>query len=380
MRVIFFAAIACLGLFCLAACGEQANTPTAVEAAPAPDPVGVIASDALPGLNAAPTGIDFWIHPNVSFNSLIIVASDDGLASYNIENGDEVSRAPGVSMNGVAVSYIGFGPLAAGIVATFDETENAIQFFGVDNVTRLFVPLSGGPTVRGAVRGFCMGRAATSPDPTLFVIQRSEMTIYNVTPTMNGEMAGVAISGETGLQIPETATACAVDTTGVAYVLASNGEIFRVDSENAFDAPFAVAFADGADEIAFLGASTDDDAPSVQGQIVVLDRDTGIVEFFDAEDGHALGAIRIDAADDIEAVTQSTAMGASGANLGGLYRDGAIALGVASEAPAVRLIPANGAANALSVPSLAPANPRGDTPAREGTSDLIINPTVPVSE
>lgn len=377
-QIITVAAIS--ALFAMAACGERENASPAVEPAPAPEPVGVIASDAVADMAAAATGIDFWIHPNVSFNSLIIVASDDGLTSYNIENGDEVSRAPGAALDGVAVSYIGFGPLAAGIAATFDETASAFQFYGVDNTTRLFVPLSGRPTVRGTVRGFCMGRAAASADPTLFVVQRGELTIYNITPAMNDDTASLNISGETGLPIPETATACAVDTAGVAYVLTSAGEIFRVNSETAFDAPFAMAFADGADEIAYLGAAHSNDAPSVQGQMIVLDRNTGVVEFFDAEDGHALGAIQIDAADDIEAVTQSAAMGASGANLGGLYRDGAIALGVPGENPALRLIPANGAANALGVPALAPANPRGNAPVRDDTNDLIINPTAPIQQ
>lgn len=377
-QIIGIAALA--ALLAATACGEQTNAPDAVAAAQAPDPVGVIASDAVSNLSAAPTGIDFWTHPNVSFNSLLIVASESGLASYNIEDGGEVSRAPGVSLRGVAVSYIGYGPLAAGIAAAYDETRSAFQFYGVDNVTRLFVPLSGGPTLRGAVRGFCMGRAAKSPDPTLFVIQRGEMTIYNVTPAIDGDRPGIVISGETGLPIPETAMACAVDNAGAAYILGDDGKIFRVDSENSFDAPFAMAFANDDAEIAFLGAAPSEDNPSAQGQIAALNRDTGIIEFFDAEDGRALGAIKIDAGDEIEAVTQSVAIGASGANLGGLYRDGAIALGVAGDTPAVRLIPANGAANALDMPALAPANPRGHAPRREEEdSGLIINPTLPAS-
>ncbi len=363
-----------------AGCGERAGAPAVTEETAAPEPVGVIASDALSDLTASPTGIDFWTHPNVSFNSLIIVASADGLASYNVEDGTEVSRVPGVSLSGVAVSYIGFGPLAAGIAAAFDETESAFQFYGVDNVSRLFLPLTGGPSIRGAVRGFCMGRAANSPDPTLFVVRRGEMTVFNVTPDMDGETAGVAISGEAGTPIPETATACAVDTAGVVYILTNDGEIYRVDSDSAFDEPFAVAFANDSYDIAFLGSRQTDSASSVNGQIAILDGETGIVELFDASDGRALGAARIDAADDIEAVTEATVMGASAANLGGLYRDGAIALGIAGENPTVRLIPANGVANALGVAPLPPANPRGETARAEETNDLVINPTAPIGE
>ncbi len=377
-RACLIAAVA--ALLAATACGERVDTPIADEAKQAPDPVGVIASDALSDLTAPPTGIDFWTHPNVSFNSLIVVASADGLASYNVEDRTEVSRIPGVSLQGVAISYIGFGPLAAGVAATFDEAEGAFQFFGIDNVSRLFLPLEGGPTIRGSVRGFCFGRAANSPDPTLFVIQRGELKIFNVAPAMNGETARISINGENGMPIPDTAAACTVDATGIVYVLTTSGEVYRVDSDQSFETPFAVAFADNSPGIAFMGSVQADDGSSVAGQIAVLDGETGIVELFDASDGHALGATRIDAADDIDAVTQATVMGASVANLGGLYRDGAIALGVAGETPAVRLIPANGVANALGIPSLPPANPRGEAPTNEETNNLIINPTLPISE
>ncbi len=362
------------------ACGDRTDTPGVATERQAPDPVGVIVSDALPDLSAAPTGIDFWIHPNVAFNSLIVVASADGLASYNVENGSEVSRVPGVSLSGVAVSYIGFGPLAAGVVAAFDETEGAFQFYGVDNVSRLFLPLSGGPSIRGAVRGFCMGRAANSADPTLFVVQRGEMKIFNVAPAMDGDSAGIAINSETGTPIPDTATACAVDTAGVVYVLTISGKVYRVDNDSAFEAPFALAFTDNAGDITFLGSTPADGHSSASGQIAILDGETGIIELFDAADGHVLGAVRIDAGDDIEAVTRATAMGASAANLGGLYRDGVIALGTPDEAPSVRLIPTNGVANALSVTSLPPANPRGAAAAPEVTNDLIISPPTPFNE
>ncbi len=364
----------------LAACGEQTGAPSASQESDRPEPVGVLASDAVADLSAAPTGIDFWTHPNVSFSSLIVIASDDGLSSHNVEDGGLVSQVPGIALDGVAVSYIGFGPLAAGLAATYDESESAFRFYGIDNVSRLFLPLPGGPSIRGAVRGFCMGRAATSPDPTLFVVQRGELKIFNVNPAMNGEEPGVSIAGETTLTLPETATACAVGHDGIVFVAVEGGDIFRLDGDNAFAAPFASAATAAPADMEFLSAGASEDAPSVSGQIAVLDGETGVVEFFDAADGHAQGSVRITATDDIAAVVNATAMGASAANLGGLYRDGAIALGVDGEAPALRLIPANGVANALGLTPLTPANPRGAAPAREESNNLIINPTAPIGD
>jgi len=371
----------CALLLAAAACGERAEAPEPDVSAPtqAVAPVGVIASDEISGLPAAPTGIDFWVHPNVAFNSLIVVASAEGLAAYNVEDGSEVSRAPGQSFQGVAVSYIGFGPVAAGLAATLSESDNAFQFFGIDNASRLFLPLGGGPEVRGAVRGYCMGRASGAPDPTLFVVQKSELTIYNVAPTVNGDGAGVLVNGETGMSIPDTIIDCTVNAEGVVLLLADDGEIFRINSDSAFASPFAIAQGNNAIDIAYLGS----DAENEPGRIATLDGETAMVELFDAGDGHALGAVVIDEAEGagIDGVSNATAMGASSANLGGLYRNGAIALGAAvGDEAAIRMIPLSGVANALQLEATPPANPRGQSPAAPDANNLIIDLAAPSEE
>ena len=374
MRIPRFLLTAATAL-ALLACGERADAPGA-----APDeaiePVGVIASDNLPGLAAAPTGIDFWVHPNVAFNSLMIVASDEGLVSYNIEDGNEVSRVPGVAFDGAAVSYIGFGPLAAGIAAAYDVNESAFRFYGVDNASRLFLPLGGGPAIRGAVRGFCMGRARRNGDPTLFVVQKGEMQIFNLTPDMNGGEAGIAVSGESGLAIPETATACAVDADGVAVIATEDGEIYRLDGEMSFASPFVRAGARAISDVAVFSPAPEG-APAT-GWIAALDPASATVRLFDSADGRADGAVRIEASLDLEAVPSALTMGASAANLGGLYRNGVIALGVAGEdAFSIRLIPFNGAVNALGLEAQNAADPRGAPPAAPPEDQLIITPDAP---
>lgn len=364
------------GLLAAAACGERSDT-TQPAAAPVPVTVGVAASDELPGLVSGPTGIAFWTHPNVAFNALMIVAGDDGLASYNIEDGNEVSRVPGIAANGVAVSYIGFGPLAAGFAAIFDETAERFRFYGVDNVSRLFIPLPGGPDIRGAVRGFCMGRAAMSPDPTLFVVQKGELLIRNLTPNMDNGDAGVTVNGETTVPVPDNVQACAVDVDGVVILAADNGDIYRLSGDDAFAAPFAQIAGRNIAGVEVLASFPNETMTETPGQIAILDGSTGVIELIDREDGHSLGAVQIEQSGSIEAVMSATAMGASAANFGALYRDGVLAIGVGGDSPAVRLIPANGLTNALDLTPLAPANPRGFAPVAEEENNLFITPVLP---
>lgn len=353
------------------ATAEAPNTDRAVEESsePASRAIGVPASDELPGLSAAPTGIAFWTHPNVAFNSLLVVADETGLASYNMEDGNEVSRVPGLSLDGVALSYVGFAGDAAGLAAAYDTQANSFRFYGIDNASRLFLPLTGGPAMRGPLRDFCLGRADRTAEPTLFTLTKGELRIFNL--AMNADDAGaISVSSDNVLTIPDTITDCAVDSDGVVVLGGNDGAIYRLTGEQSFAAPFAKSGAAIAD-IAILASE------SAAGQIAVMGPDTSVIELFDREDGHALGQVMISATDEIDAVDTATAMGATAANLGGLYRDGAVALGIAGEEPSIRMIPANGVANALELPPLAPANPRGDHPEAEETDALIINPVLP---
>ena len=123
MRLVSFAAFSFLAL---AACGDRQETPQTPQTGVAPqadetsqpdeapraEPLSILPTDELSGFTSPATGLAFWVHPNVSFNSLLIVAGEAGIASYNIENGDEVSRAAGRNLRGAEVSYFGIGPQA----------------------------------------------------------------------------------------------------------------------------------------------------------------------------------------------------------------------------------------------------------------------------
>lgn len=369
-------------LFSAACEREEQMSETDVQSVEA---VGVTESDVLPGLTAPATGIAFWTHPNVAFNSLMIVANEDGLVSYNIEDGAEVSRIPDLDAQGANVSYIGLGPLAAGVVATFDKEAGAFRFYGIDNASRVFLPIEGGPAIRGALRDFCFGRALTGADPSLFVVQNGAVAVYNLSlDDMGAETPGVAVAAPAEIETPDNISDCAVDTDGVLLLAAQDGAIYRLAGENSFNAPFARGGAQDPGGLAVLAATTSG-AAAASGWIALLDATDGTVRLFDRADGTFAGAVRIVAAAGAEtdaeepAANPATAMGATGANLGGLYRNGAIAIGTGGDAPSIRLIPLNAVRNALSLPESEPVDPRGEQPVRE-EDDLLIIPTEPVSD
>ncbi len=362
-------AVLLTGMLALAACGRDAVD------APAPEPVapvGVAASDET-SLAAPATGLAFWMHLNVAFNSLLIAASADGLAAYNIEDGAAVSSVPGVNLSGVAVSYLGFGPTATGVVAAFQPDAGAFAFYRIDNGARSFLSLETTLDIRGAVRGFCFGRGDGVPTPSLYVVQRGKILVFN----FEEQDGGLAAAANIAMNAPDDLAACAVDNDGALLTASTSGAIFRLDGEDSFKTPFAKAEIGEVGGLAVIAATAPEgdtpegDEPAAYGQLALLDKSTGAVHLFDRTDGHALGAVIIAAIDEIEGVAAAGAMGATGANLGGLYRNGLIALSTDGETPAVRIIPLNGVANALAFPTGASVNPRGAVAPVEDDGLLI---------
>ncbi len=356
------------GMLILAACGREVDAPALEPVVP----VGVAASDET-SLAAPANGLAFWMHPNVAFNSLLIAASADGLAAYNIEDGAAVSSAPGVNVAGVAVSYIGFGSTATGVVAAFQPDDGAFAFYRIDNGARNFAPLASKLDIRGAVRGFCFGRGDGVETPSLYVVQRAKILVFN----FEAQDGGLAPAANIAMDAPDDLAACAVDSDGALLAASNAGAIFRLDGEDSFKAPFAVAPIGEVGGLAVIAATAPEgdtpegEEPAAYGQIALMDKTTGVVHLFDRMDGHALGAVTIAATDEIEGVVAAAAMGATGANLGGLYRNGLVALSV-DGAAAVRFIPLNGVANALAFPFGAPVYPRGVVAPVEDDG-LLIN-------
>lgn len=380
MRLTSLAALlACLAL--LAAACERAGD---AQQQPAPQPaprVEVPVSDELPGLPAPASGIAFWDHPTLPFNSMLVVAGPQGALAYNIEDGVETARIDGVAADGAAVSYAGYGAQATGVLALFDGAENAFRFYGVDNFSRRFAPLGGGfetgLTVEGAVHGFCFGRAQGAAAPSLFVLQDGQILIVNFDTAENG----LAVAGEGAIEAPQGLASCAVDIDGVLLVASESGDIYRIDGPDSFAAPFASAETAEAGDLSIAasapvsGDGGRESEEQISGQIILLDKADGAAHVFNRADGAPLGVVTVAATDQLPGVTAAHAMGLTAANLGALYRNGVVAYAVTGEdGPAVRLIPYNAVLNALALPEGTVLSPRGAAPTTGGNGLIIDAP------
>jgi hypothetical protein len=333
-------------------------------------------SDELPGLPGAATGIAFWDHPRLSFNSTLIVATSAGVVSYNMEDGNEVSRIDGFNADGVAAGYLGEGAQAAGFIAFLDADENQFRFYGIDNESRAFIPLEGAPSQRGAVRGYCMGRGPGVEASSLYVIQKGKVDVFNLAATEGG----ITVENETKLETPDNLISCELDIDGRLLVASDKGEIYRIDGEDAFRTPLARSGAAAAAVLSVIGArivsENPDDAPASTGQILLADLSNGVIHVFESLSGNSLGAVKISATDELSAVDGGEAFSASAANFGGLYRNGVVAFGVANGAdgPVISLMPVSSLRNALSLPVGEPVSSRRET-TEVNDSDLIIEPS-----
>jgi hypothetical protein len=318
----------------------------------------------------------------VAFNSLMIAAGAGSVVSYNIEDGEEVARITDIDAQGAEVSYFGFGPLAAGVLAAFDKNESAFRFFGVDNASRMFLPLAGGPAIEGEVQGFCFGRAVSNPAPSLFVIQQDSIHVFNLSLADAGAAApGIAIANRATIEAPEPMAACAVESDGVLMLASEDGDIFRVENENSLAAPFATSGAGAVGGLEIVSSSAlpaaDGAAPGAPaGAIALLNSEDGTLALFDRETGDVLGVVRLTRKNEnnepVATAEAASVLGATGANLGALYRDGVVAVGLPEDEPSILLAPVNSVANALDLSGSAPINPRGEIP--EAEEDPFIVP------
>jgi len=365
------AALPAIALLALAACERGSeDAPAPPETTRAAIPV----SDELPGLSAAATGVAFWEHPTLAFNSMLIVAGADGAAAYNIEDGIEAARLDDIAADGAALSYFGYGANAAGVLALFEAAENRFSFYGVDNATRRFLPLAGGPAIDGPLRGFCLGRGRETPAPALFALQDGRVRIFNLDATQDG----VTVSGEGAIDAPVALVSCAVDIDGVLVAAAEDGAVYRVDGAESFAAPFARMDVEKAGDIAIVAVEPAADGPTIRGQIALLDEADGALHLADRTDGSALGVVTVEATDQLPGVTAARAMGLSGANFGALYRNGVAAFAVTAEdGPALRLAPYGAVLNALSLPAGRALSPRGEATAAPENALIIDAPPAP---
>lgn len=369
MRAVLRRLAAPTVFFTLAACGgSDVNTP-----APTPEesltPVEVTVADEFAKLPAPATGVAFWTHSTLPFNSLVLTASSDGVVAYNMEDGAEVARMDNIDAAGIALAYRGRGPAAKGVTAIYDRANGRFVFKTIDNIKRSFASGYASLAVNAPVNGFCFGRAADADALRLYVLRDRRLAVYGF-----AENAPAGKARET-VGAPKGTSSCAVDDIdGSVFVATTKGEIYRYTEGEKFGSTFAAARTENAVSIgvALNGLVVGGPTDQCCGQIALLDGADGAIHLFDRDDGSPIGVFRIKASDEIAGVASATAMAVGYGNYGGLYRNGAMALATDGDAPALRLTAYNGVANALGLTLGDPADPRGSPQEDERVIDIEL--------
>ncbi len=359
-RIVALAALAFL-----AACERKPQKPTPDPDIAAPATAEVAAADSYgePGDRVA--DMAFWSHPSVTFESLLLAATPQGIKAYRIETGEAAFEIPGSAIS-ISVFYAGEGPGARGYLLAAGD--GAYGLYSIDQDGKGFEPASLSQSA-AAAGVFCVGGG---PTPILYEAGSEKVSARALTIVANGAELGDA---RAIADIPE-AIGCDVDPlTDEIVTVSRDGAVRRVDPETG--AVFGLALPQDAAPSSAGVAVGRSETGEAQGQIALLDSGSGVVSLYDAKDGHALGAVRVKATFDLEAVATASVIAIGSANYGGVYRDGALAVVALGDGAPVRLVPWNGVMGALSLPvatALDPRLPEGDAP-EAGVIDIeLIEP------
>ena len=370
----------------LAACsredGASDSTKEAMPDAP-PAVAPVVVEEELGGFDSAISGLAFWRHPTLPYNSLIIAATGTGLSSFTIEDGTPVETVDEPGLSGISVGYDGTGVNAQGLLAAFDTDDGQFRFYRIDNESRRLFLTPSLVIAPDRVTGFCLGRQSASAGLALHALKADTITTFH----LSSGVAGVSASSVQTRPAPASFAACAVDDVdGALFAATSGGEIYRLTdgNESAFDlagttAPFATAPATNTVSLhvtlsgLVVGGATDECC----GQVALVDGSDGHIHVFDREDGHAMGIAEIVASFDNDGVSSATVAALAYGNFGATLRDGALGIATTNDEdePVFRLAPWRSVMSAINGPLGEPANPRDLAPAAPESIELDITPS-----
>ena len=332
--------LAVLPFALLNAC-DRASDDTVAIAPPAVDIREVAAADGYGEEGDVVKDVAFWAHPTVNFASLVLAATDKGLATYNIEYGEPGASAEFENARSVDVAYAGEGAAARGF-AIVEADGGEFRFYEIDNAS-MALWLRPSLVIAGAGDGFCAASGGEAADFTIHRLAGARMVSHDVRVSD----AGISSLASTSTTLPGETRHCAVDVrSGAVYGIDAGGALFVVDAPGADARKIAETGIKGAKDIAAFAmvSASAGDAPCCT-RLAVLSPDEAVVYLFDGGDGHALGAVKVKATFDLAAVTSASALGAGAGNFGGVFRDGVMALATDEGAP-IRLVAWNGVIDA----------------------------------
>jgi hypothetical protein len=343
--------IAALALATLTACERKTNAPK--PDAPSAEAVReVAAADGYGAPGETVNDVVFWAHPSVNFESLVIAATPDALRSFHVETGEPIGAATDAAgLTAIEIVYApqDGAPSAVGYVIGVADGRYLVRSIheGTRNFDTILVD-QGAP----AQKRFCAGKVGDG----FAIFELGAEALLQRSLSFNAMRAAV---GEPTMLAPgRDMIACTVDErTNAVVVTHRDGAIRQIEATTgeAFGLAMPAGVSPESASVAFSKATDGADG----GQVAVLDGETGVVRLYDLNDGHALGAVRVKATFDLDAVAQAKSIAIGSANYGNVYRDGALAVITAGgEGAPIRLVPWNGVLTALEQPLGEGFNPR----------------------
>ncbi|MEM6414840.1 MAG: hypothetical protein AAF720_09330 [Pseudomonadota bacterium] len=382
------------------------------------DATSVVIADVIPLKDKRVSDIDYWVHPTLPFNSLIITASDDGLKAFDFEYFSEVSTIKSdASLASIHVVYQLYRDNASGArndspsnvqayAVTSNQSGPAINFYEIDNTSRQFKAFGSlnVPDIKN-IDKVCGGNIENDA-LALFVISDDKFIALDLEKNSVDKFIikiMESVSHRNGVDCtvdPSSARVWTASKDGGIFLF-SDGRLNRIHQTDysimALDLTPRAPL-DNEPSFAVL------DEPSVQkasltsgsntaGVLISVAHDNGLITLI-SPDGDSRGRYRFSGSFDYVDHTASTAFGMGFGNFGAVYRGGAVA--VAGPGPAytenglndpsgrsvdnssasyVRIVPWNSVLSALSLPVEFPLNPRAPYPIEEDDGVLNINPT-----
>ncbi|MEM8988365.1 MAG: phytase [Pseudomonadota bacterium] len=353
-------------LMAAAACEPQNNAapPAEPEAAAAPF-VDVTAPYETPFADERVSGAAFWADPALSFRSVIAAIYErQALVLFDTEL-SPLDQRGGAWGGGLALAYGLDGGEA--LLAAHDDETGAFRFFTVDAEDRVLVDLNADIKAKGPMRDICLSSGDGGAFALHAVTQRGTYYAFD----LETEAGNVASRDFAEFDNETPFTACAVDNDAKRlYLGQADGRLLKADLA-ATEFVLELVDAKGPETISGLALLAQGDGA---GRILAANGDSGYIHVFDKNDYAFEGAFRVIDAFDVDAVDEITALSAFGGNLGGIYRNGVIAVGDGrdDQGANLKLVPWSAVANALGVDVGAAVSPRGQA-AIEETDDDGVN-------
>lgn len=332
---------AAVAVLALISCGDrQAEPPVEVTVVERPVPIEVLATDELGSFEGNVSGLALWQHPEKANEGAILAANGDaGLIMVGF-NKTAIATLPGTFNHGVAVSYFKEPGFGNALIAAYDDSADALRLL-------VYSPQSGLSAVyedTSLAGGTCLVRKLDEEKISLLTIaEQGGLTSSLITKNPD---ATISLERQFTADLRNASACVGDDTSGIAYVLTDENEVFSVDvfaessAPQKMDVPLQGTIASLSVMLAENGES----------QLLAFTKGPDAdVQVFNSASGELTGILNIGGIVDIDPVSTISAAAADAANFGEVYRNGTIAVVEGADTGKLKLVPWQAAKRGLAL-------------------------------